>query len=143
MYIFVNFIVFSCKRAFRKYFCCSVFYMWNYPVQSHLVLSRILLLRSDWLYETYLKLLFFEQKKIIAIWFTNYPVLTSQFMKRNLRGEMTVVAKEDISILDFELIESVAQELRLSSTEVHVNACNKGLTKWYLLTNLNQSARVL
>lgn len=44
-------------------------------------------------------------------------------MKRNLRGEMTVVAKEDISILDFELIESVAQELRLSSTEV--NTCNK------------------
>uniref|UniRef100_A0A8W8I7Y9 asparaginase n=1 Tax=Magallana gigas TaxID=29159 RepID=A0A8W8I7Y9_MAGGI len=40
-----------------------------------------------------------------------------KFMKRNLRGEMTVVAKEDISILDFELIESVAQELRLSSTE--------------------------
>lgn len=135
MHIFVNFIEFSCKSAIRKYFCCSVFYMWNYPVQSHLGLSWTLLLRSDWLYETYLKLLF----NCCMI----YLVLTSQFMKRNLRGEMTVVAKEDISILDFELIESVAQELRLSSTEVHVNACNKSVTKWYLLTNLNQSARVL
>lgn len=92
------------------------------------------------IFETFI---FYEQKKIIAIWFTNYPVLTSQFMKRNLRGEMTVVAKEDISILDFELIESVAQELRLSSTEVHVNTCNKSVTKWYLSANLNQSTCVL
>lgn len=28
-------------------------------------------------------------------------------MKRNLRGEMIVVVKEDIFIFDFELIESV------------------------------------
>lgn len=28
-------------------------------------------------------------------------------MKRNLRGEMIVVVKEDILIFDFELIESV------------------------------------
>ncbi|XP_022330741.2 L-asparaginase-like [Crassostrea virginica] len=40
-----------------------------------------------------------------------------EFVKRNLRGEMTVVAKENISILDFELIESVAQALSVSSTE--------------------------
>nr|XP_034325226.1 L-asparaginase [Crassostrea gigas] len=38
-------------------------------------------------------------------------------MKRNLRGEMTVVAKENITILDFELIESVARALSVSSTE--------------------------
>lgn len=41
-----------------------------------------------------------------------------QSMKRNLRGEMTVVAKENITILDFELIESVARALSVSSTEV-------------------------
>ncbi|XP_052699025.1 L-asparaginase-like isoform X2 [Crassostrea angulata] len=40
-----------------------------------------------------------------------------KFMKRNLRGEMTVVAKENITILDFELIESVARALSVSSTE--------------------------
>lgn len=31
---------------------------------------------------------------------------------------MTVVAKENITILDFELIESVARALSVSSTEV-------------------------
>lgn len=40
-----------------------------------------------------------------------------KFIKRNLRGEMTVVAKENITILDFELIESVARALSVSSTE--------------------------
>ncbi|XP_022330735.1 L-asparaginase-like isoform X2 [Crassostrea virginica] len=40
-----------------------------------------------------------------------------KFVKRNLRGEMTVVAKENITILDFELIETVARALSVSSTE--------------------------
>ncbi|XP_061173483.1 L-asparaginase-like isoform X2 [Saccostrea echinata] len=40
-----------------------------------------------------------------------------KFVKRNLRGELTVVAKENITILDFELIESVARALSVSSTE--------------------------
>lgn len=48
-----------------------------------------------------------------------------QSMKRNLRGEMTVVAKENITILDFELIESVARALSVSSTEVHVHMTNQ------------------
>ena len=39
-------------------------------------------------------------------------------MSRNLRGEMKVVIKEDMSILDFELIEGVAKTLCLSSKEV-------------------------
>ncbi|CAC5396771.1 ASPG [Mytilus coruscus] len=38
-------------------------------------------------------------------------------MSRNLRGEMKVVAKEDMSIMDFELIEGVAKTLCLSSKE--------------------------
>lgn len=38
-------------------------------------------------------------------------------MSRNLRGEMKVVVKEDMSILDSELIEGVAKTLCLSSKE--------------------------
>ncbi|XP_071159047.1 L-asparaginase-like isoform X1 [Mytilus edulis] len=38
-------------------------------------------------------------------------------MSRNLRGELKVVVKEDMSIMDFELIEGVAKTLCLSSKE--------------------------
>ncbi|KAK3093431.1 hypothetical protein FSP39_015649 [Pinctada imbricata] len=40
-----------------------------------------------------------------------------KMMTRNLRGEMTVVRNETISIMDFELIDSVAKCLSISSTE--------------------------
>ncbi|KAL5008955.1 hypothetical protein ScPMuIL_014536 [Solemya velum] len=40
-----------------------------------------------------------------------------KMIKRNLRGEMTVVTKEEISIMDLEIIDSVAKTLCLSSRD--------------------------
>ncbi len=37
----------------------------------------------------------------------------------NLRGEMQVAIKQEISLLDFSLIEKMAESMRLTSAEVH------------------------
>ena len=41
-----------------------------------------------------------------------------QYMGHNLRGEMTQNVERKMSVLDFELIESVAKTLCLSSRDV-------------------------
>ena len=41
-----------------------------------------------------------------------------QMMGVNLRGELSVVTSEDTNLLDFSLIEKMADAMRLSSKEV-------------------------
>lgn len=42
----------------------------------------------------------------------------SQMLARSLRGEMTTVCEEELSISDSELIDSVARFMSLSTKEV-------------------------